>query len=88
LLQAAVYAIAATLASGLAAQTALAMLLSQRSIGSHLDLADPRTLAIGCVTFVRIRHPIETWGIFESILHVVVIAVLTWTAAGTADRAF
>ena len=85
LLQAAVYAIAATLASGLAAQAALAMLLSPTIDWGAISISQILALlAIGCVTFVRIRHPIETWGIFESILYVVVIAVLTWTAAGTA----
>jgi hypothetical protein len=39
---------------------------------------------MGFVTIKRIRQPIETWGIFESIVYVVLIGILTCTAAGTA----
>jgi hypothetical protein len=84
LLQAAVYAIAATLASGLAAHAVLAMLIPPTiEWGANPVSQIVALAAIGFVTFVRIRHPVEAWGIFESMLHVVVIAVLTCTVTGT-----
>lgn len=84
LLQGAVYAIAATLASGLAVHAARVTLFST-TIDWHISI--PQVLALSAIGFVavgRIRHPIERWGIFESILDVVLIAILTGTAAGTA----
>ena len=83
-LQAAVYAIAATLASGLAAQAALALwspTIDWVSVSPAQGLA---LFAIAFVTTLRVRHPVESWGMFTSILHLVVIIGLVWTAAGTA----
>lgn len=84
LLQAGVYATAATLASGLMAQAALAMLISPTTDSGAISVSQILALlAIGSVTFVRIRPSIETWGIFESILYAALMAFLTCAATGT-----
>ncbi len=83
-LQAAVYAVAGTLASGLAAGAALALLspaIDWVSISPTQGLA---LFAIAFVTVLRVRHPVESWGMLTSILHLAVIIVLVWAAAGTA----
>ena len=83
-LQAAVYAIAAASASGLAVSALLALLISPE-IDWTVSFAQVLALsAIGCVTFVRVRHPVESWGIFASVLRLVLVVVLVWSAAGTA----
>jgi hypothetical protein len=83
-LQATVYAIAATLASGLAVRAVLALWISP-TIDWAISFAQILALsAIGCVTVLRVRRPVESWGISASVLRLVLMVVLVSSAAGTA----
>jgi hypothetical protein len=82
-LQAAVYAIAAALASGLVERAAQALLLPPSIDGAAISLVQLLALsAVGVVTFLPVRRPVESWGIFARILRFVSMAMLVWTAAG------
>jgi hypothetical protein len=83
-LQAAVYAIAAALASGLVERATQALLLSPSIDGGAISLLVQLLAlsAVGVVTFLPVRRPVESWGIFARILRFVSMAVLVWTAAG------
>jgi hypothetical protein len=83
-LQAAVYAIAAALASGLVGRATQALLLSPSMDGGAISLLVQLLAlsAVGVVTFLPVRRPVESWGIFARILRFVSMAVLLWTAAG------
>jgi hypothetical protein len=81
-LQAAVYVIAAALGSGLI-ERATTALWSATIEPSFFPLASIVTLlALGVVTFLPVRNPIESWAAFASVLRVLLIAVLVWAAAG------
>ena len=84
-LQAAVYATAAALASGLAEQAAHALFLPPSSDASAIPLVQLLALsAVGLVTFLPVRRAVESWGIYARILRLVVMVVLVWMAAGAA----
>lgn len=83
-LQAAVYATAAALASGLAEHAAHA-LFSPLSSDGAIPLVQLLALsAVGLVTLLPVRRGVDSWGIFARILRLVVMVVLLWTAAGAA----
>lgn len=84
-LQAMVYAIAAALASGLAGTATLALVLPPSAGWGAPSLAALLALAaLAIVTFLPVRRPAESWGIFASIPRLVLITALVWTALGVA----
>src|SRR4029453_16316722 len=84
-LQAAVYATAAALASGLAEQAAHALFLPPSIDAGAIPLVQLLALsAVGVVTFLPVRRAVESWGIFARLLRLVVMVVLVWMAAGAA----
>ncbi|HEU4935868.1 MAG TPA: hypothetical protein VFT39_05400 [Vicinamibacterales bacterium] len=81
-LQAAVYAIAGALASGLVEHATMALLSAAMdsyffSLTSMLALT-----ALVVVTFLPVRNPIKSAAVLASVLRVVLLALLVWTAAG------
>jgi hypothetical protein len=83
LLQAAVYSIAATMISGLAARAALPLTGTATIDVNTALLAQLVALAVlGAITGLRVTNHANP--VFDSVLRVVLIVVFVWTAAGTA----
>jgi hypothetical protein len=83
-LQATIFALAAALASGLVGTATLAI-VSPPSAGWALVLESGLALAaLAVVTFLPVRRPVESWGIFATIPRFVLITALVWTAVGVA----
>jgi hypothetical protein len=81
-LQAAVYAIAATSASGLLVRALFALLISSTSDWRISVTQALAVSAIGSVIFLRVQHPVESWGIFAGVVRLALIAVLAVAGAG------
>jgi hypothetical protein len=84
-LQATIYAIAAALGSGLVAAAARGLAGPASGGWSAITLASVLALAaLAIVTFLPVRRPVESWGIFASIPRVVLLTVFVSTAVGVA----
>lgn len=84
-LQATVYALVAALGSGLVAAAIRALLAPASGVSATPTPASVLALtALGIVTFLPVRRPIESWGVFASIPRLVLLTVFVSTAIGVA----
>jgi hypothetical protein len=78
-----IYATGAAAASGLLTTATLAVLLpSTAGWGAPTGAASVALAALLVVTSLRVRDPIEQWGVFASIPRLAIVSMLTWAGVG------
>ena len=85
-LQATIYALAAALGSGLVMAATGALVAPPSGVSGTPTLASALALAtLAIVTFLPVRRPVESWGVFASIPRVVLLTAVVATAIGVAN---